>query len=395
MKRSLSNVIIVVDVLILGLLGFWYLGTHPGDKAEKTVETPPAAVHFGTDAWPIFRGDPALTGHAAGQLPDRLALAWTFKTQNPIKSSPVAADGKVFIGSADEHLYALNLSDGTELWRYETGGQIEAAPLVFRDNVYVGADDSFIYALRAATGEEIWTKETGNKIIGSANVVTLNNAASGILVGSYDNVLYCLNPDTGDVIWQYETESYINGTPAVGENMTVIGGCDAKVHIVDTIKGTLLGSVDAEAYIASSAALESGRAYVGNYEGLLLCVDLHNAEILWKHEDIRAPFLSSPAISSDYLLIGAQDKKLHALNKTDGSPVWTFTAQGDVDSSPVIVGDRVVFGSADGRVYVVSLKDGKEIWSYEIGAAVSSSPAVSADTLIVAAEDGVVYAFRQ
>jgi len=38
------------------------------------------------DDWPMFRGGPALAGVAAGSLPERLELLWTFKTGGPVKS---------------------------------------------------------------------------------------------------------------------------------------------------------------------------------------------------------------------------------------------------------------------------------------------------------------------
>ncbi|HUD82731.1 MAG TPA: hypothetical protein VMQ67_04480, partial [Candidatus Saccharimonadales bacterium] len=36
--------------------------------------------------WPIFRGNPALTGVAADSLPATLGMLWSFKTGAPVKS---------------------------------------------------------------------------------------------------------------------------------------------------------------------------------------------------------------------------------------------------------------------------------------------------------------------
>ena len=64
--------------------------------------------------WPMFRGGPALTGVAAGSLPERLSLLWTFKTAGPVKSSPAIVQDRVFIGSDDGNVYALTLADGKQ-----------------------------------------------------------------------------------------------------------------------------------------------------------------------------------------------------------------------------------------------------------------------------------------
>ena len=85
--------------------------------------------------WPMFRGGPALTGVAAGRLPDRLSLLWTFKTGGPVKSSPALVGGRVFIGSDDGKVYALGLADGGKAWEFKTGGGVESSPLVLEGRV--------------------------------------------------------------------------------------------------------------------------------------------------------------------------------------------------------------------------------------------------------------------
>ena len=62
--------------------------------------------------WPMFRGNPALTGVASGALPDKLSLLWSFKTGGPVKSSAAIVDGRVFIGSGDGNVYALDWATG-------------------------------------------------------------------------------------------------------------------------------------------------------------------------------------------------------------------------------------------------------------------------------------------
>src|SRR5687768_17369769 len=71
-----------------------------------------------TASWPMFRGNPGLTGVSDVTLPAKLKSGWTFKTGGPVKSSAAIADGKVFIGSNDGHLYALNLDSGQKIWGF-------------------------------------------------------------------------------------------------------------------------------------------------------------------------------------------------------------------------------------------------------------------------------------
>src|SRR5829696_267609 len=69
-------------------------------------------IEAASTSWPMFRGNPGLTGVSEATLPSQMKLAWSFKTQGPVKSSAAIGGGKVFIGSNDEHLYALDLKSG-------------------------------------------------------------------------------------------------------------------------------------------------------------------------------------------------------------------------------------------------------------------------------------------
>ncbi|HTG45637.1 MAG TPA: PQQ-binding-like beta-propeller repeat protein, partial [Verrucomicrobiae bacterium] len=251
-----------------------------------------------------------------------------------------------------------------------------------------------LYALNAETGAKVWACKTGDKILGAPNWV---NAPDGkgkwILAGSYDFKLYCFDAKTGATNWTFETGNYINGSPAVAEGKTVFGGCDALLHVVSLKDGQKIKEVEAGAYIAGSGAFEGNRFYIGHYENEFLCADLEAGKIAWHFKDRAFPYFSSPALTSEHVLFGGRDKKLHCVRKDNGEEVWSFATKGKVDSSPVIFDGKVVVGSEDGRLYIVNLADGKMIWSYEIGQAIISSPAVVTGLIVIGSEDGSIYAF--
>jgi len=345
-------------------------------------------------SWPMFRGGPALPGVADTRLPDKLELLWTFKTGGAVKSSAAIVGNKVYVGSDDAKLYALSRADGKKLWDFAADGPIESSPLVLDGRVYFGSAGTNLFCLDATTGKKLWHYGVEEKIQGSPNWFKAQSGGGNwILVGAYDFKLYCFNAVSGITNWVYETGNYINGTPAIGDGMTVFGGCDAIVHVLDVATGKQLREVEAGAYIAGSGAIAGGRFYVGHYENEVLAVDLNAGQVEWRFKDRSFPYFSSPAVTSDRILIGGRDKRLHCLNRVDGKEVWSFTTRGKVDSSPVVCDDKVVVGSDDGRLYIVSLANGKELWSYQIGQAIATSPAVAGGRIVIGSDDGGVYCF--
>jgi outer membrane protein assembly factor BamB len=344
--------------------------------------------------WPMFRGDPALTGVSPARVPDKPVLAWKFQTGGPVSSSAAILGDRVFIGSADSNVVCLSLQDGRKLWSFRASGPIEASPLVLDGRVYIGDVNTHFYCLDAASGTPVWSRGFDDKIKSSANwIASVDGKSRNVLVGGYDFRLYSFDAVTGRSNWVYETGNYINGSAAISGGLTAFGGCDAIVHVVDVVNGKKIREIEAGAYIAASGAMDNGHLYVGHYENELLSVDVQKRVIDWRYRDRAFPFMSSPAVTPQRILVGSRDKRLHCVNRADGKAVWTFQTRGKVESSPVVAGDRVVVGSDDGRLYIVSLEDGSEVWNYEIGQPVQSSPAVVEGHIVVGSDDGFVYAF--
>ena len=94
---------------------------------------------------------------------------------------------------------------------------MESAPLVRDGKVYFGSSDCFVYALDAKDGKLLGKFETEDRVLGAPNFFSprAKTAKPSLIVGSYDFKLYAFDPVTGKKKWDYETSNYINGSPAV------------------------------------------------------------------------------------------------------------------------------------------------------------------------------------
>jgi len=67
-------------------------------------------------------------------------------TGNTVASSPAVVGGVVYVGSADNSVYALNASTGAKLWSFDTGNAVGSSPAVVNDTIYVGFHDHTVSA---------------------------------------------------------------------------------------------------------------------------------------------------------------------------------------------------------------------------------------------------------
>ena len=127
-----------------------------------------------------------------------MILRWSHQTGGSLDSSPAVVNGIVYVGSYDNHVYALNAKTSTLLWKYTTGGRVRSSPAVASGVVFAGAFDNNVYALNARTGALLWKYTTGSSVVSSPTV------GDGIVyVGSWDHNVYALSASTGAVLWSY------------------------------------------------------------------------------------------------------------------------------------------------------------------------------------------------
>lgn len=368
--------------------------TSPSSNAPLSKEV---SGVLDSDTWPMFRGTPGLSGVAPGKLASEFELAWTFPTEDPVKSTAAIVNNRAYFGSDDGFVYAVDLKSGKLLWKQETKGPVESSPLYLEGVIYVGSGDGFLYAFRADKGEQLWKYETGDQILGAPNwAPSPDGKAKWILAGSYDFFLHCVDSKTGKAIWTYESDNYINGSPSAAGGVTVFGGCDAMLRVIELKDGTARASLDGGGYIAGSVALDAlkNEAFYGHYDNEFLCMDLEKGELKWRYRSANFPYFSSPAYTADRVIVGGRDRKLHCIDRETGEALWIFRTRGKVDSSPVICDGKVVVGSEDGRLYIVDYQSGDQIWSFEVGEALTASPAIASGWILIGSEDGSLYAFR-
>src|SRR5205085_8225460 len=143
----------------------------------------------------------------------------------PIEGTPAIVDGVVYVGSFDEHVYAIDLKSGTENWRYKADNKpagFRASPAVHAGRVHIGDVNGVFHCIDAAKGTNLWTFKTKGEISSCANF-----AGRLILFGSGDEFLHCLTSD-GAEHWTFQVPGGpVMASPAVVMGSTFVSGCDS------------------------------------------------------------------------------------------------------------------------------------------------------------------------
>ena len=253
----------------------------------------------------MFRGDLAHSGVYPGPAPKSIDhVVWQFKTFGHVVSSPVAANGMVYIGSDDHFVYAIDALKGTAEWKFGTDAAVRSTPAVAGGSVFVLSLDGNLYALDARSGKLQWKFATGGESRMSAPGLYEMQPALEVM------------PD----VWDFFLSS-----PAVDNGTVYFGSGDHHVYAVDALTGRLRWKFLAGDVVHSSPAIADGTLYIGCWDGLLYALNAHTGQLLWKFVSGADPtrFMQgipgSPAVASGIVVFGSRDNFIYALDSRSGT----------------------------------------------------------------------------
>ena len=376
----------------------------PAHGARAAAQSTTEAGDPGTN---MFRGNPNRTGTNPGPGPRGSPRElWRFRVGNgEFISSPALVGNRLFVGSTDGNVYAVDTDTGQEVWRAETGGPVISSPAVVDDIVYVGSFRT-VAALDATNGASLWQFPTGSAVDSSPTV-----AGGVVYVGSSDGNLYALDVKSGEPVQRgpFPTGSPVLSSPAVHAGVVYVGGFGL-VYALRAEDLSELGRYVVDGPVDTSPTVLNDKVYVVTSRGRAYAFDTASADAqsgasspagpVWDSQ-IGGQVFSSPAVAAvsgrNYVFIGCGDSNLYALNADTGAEEWRvpqIPVFGPLASSPAVVPneDVLYIGAGNGSVMaiVISTHQAQEGWPLNVGSRVDSSPVVRDGHLYVGSVDGLI-----
>jgi len=149
----------------LGLAWYFDLDTARGQQASPIVVD---GVMYTTSAWSKVQVLDAATGRLKWQYDPEVSKAWDVKTCCGVQNRGAALwKGRVYVGTIDGRLIALDAETGNLVWEVQTTNRneqysITGAPRVFGDKVVIGNGGAeygvrgYVTAYDTETGEQAW-----------------------------------------------------------------------------------------------------------------------------------------------------------------------------------------------------------------------------------------------
>jgi outer membrane protein assembly factor BamB len=393
------------------------------------------------DDWLQFKGD----ARHSGNVPERslttpLRLAGAVPLSDAIFTSPVVADGRIYVVDGSGLAVAIDARTLQVLWKTPTRGGAGncnnlSSPLVLGGFLHFGTTGGYYCVLDRASGKIVREIDCGDPIFSTP--VAGNGRAYFVTLGSK---AYAVEPD-GTLVWTWDFVREVlkfEGNRWDGADWTRHGNSRVtwKDHFVTSRDMALDGRMLVipaggrtvfleDAGAAPKLALvgeipeRAGREYPATFgqsigEDGTVYVQWHRRDNWGRVETLRLQDgkMMTGFVAGTETAVNAAGLLSFSSVSVRGSDVYRVRPEEGVEfqrhspgaekpvplggfpsiASPILTKGHAVYGGLDGRLYVVPL-DGGPIFSYAtpFGAAITAPAAVADGRVIFGCEDGYLY----
>jgi outer membrane protein assembly factor BamB len=336
---------------------------------------------------------------------------------------------RIFAGSSDNGMYAIQAQDGTVLWRFETLGPVQSEPFYDRreDALYFGSNDGALYKVDAATGSLRWRFSTGAEI--SRRVIEKDGVIYA--VNANDTVI-AINSKTGAMVWNQhrppalgmEVAGYAG--PLVWRGLVYTAFSDGTVTAYDARSGDerwapvdlsaaaeqtigeLPTYLDVDTTPVADVIEDQPVVYVGSYEGGVFALNADTGARAWSNPQVLGAselyLWQQPAHPSRHggpelparklLIVSTGTSGLWAIEPETGNEVWHRAVPAAGTSRAVPILGALMFSTTRQGLYLVSPLDGRVIDGMHTGEGFSMAPAAYGERAFIVSNAGRFYSIH-
>lgn len=291
-------------------------------------------------------------------------------------------DGKLFVTAGFNEVLAIDPENGGLFWRYKSSAPLRATPTALDGRVYVQDVQSEFFALNVMDGALLWRHAGLNEKTGVVGAAVAAIDRDMIVVPYPSGEIYGLRAENGGLLWT------VNLSPMSGMFGARRGS---------GIQSAIAGMSD----IVASPVIENGVVYAMNFSGALVAIEGRSGSQLWR-QDIGGR--STPLVVGDFIFALSDDAKLYGLEKASGKIIWVsqlprFENEENrynpiLISGPVMGNGILYLTNSDGYLMRVDPKTGDMLAAVKTSNDVLMPPVIANQTLFVLGNDANLVAYR-
>lgn len=282
-------------------------------------------------------------------------------------------DGLLYVTDSYGYVLALKPDTGDKVWQYNTVVPARAAPTIADGRVFVVTLDNALFAFDAQKGAVLWRQDGVSEAIGMLGTPSPAASGSVLVVAFSSGEVHGIRVENGQTVWTDNLSnvrggygglsdiSDISGAPVIEDNITYAASTGGRIVAVDTRTGAR--KWQREMGIVSMPWVAGNFLFVITTHNELVALTKDAGRIRWV---VQLPSFEDEEDKEDPIL-------------------WT---------RPVLAGGRLIIAGTNEKVMEINPADGKVNRIWDAGVPVRIPPVVADSTLFVLGENGLLKAYK-
>ncbi len=152
----------------------------------------------------------------------KLRPAWIFQTEvvDSMETTPIVVNGVMYVTTSFNHVYALNARTGEQIWHHKHNmgpittyccGPNNRGVAVSGDKLFMGTLDAKLVALDAKTGKQLWETQIADPELGYSETMAPTVVNNKVLIGTNGGeygirgFVKAFDTETGQLLWTFHT----------------------------------------------------------------------------------------------------------------------------------------------------------------------------------------------
>lgn len=250
-------------------------------------------------------------GRVAALNPATGKKLWEKVIGIPIRSSPTAAQNKVFVLTTSGRFFCLNGENGEIIWEYRgltetTSISSNPSPAVSGDLVSVPYPNGEVVAIQISTGTPIWSDSLA-RTRSASSFASMSDAArpaisNGVVFAvGHSGRMIATGQDTGERLWSANIPG--SQTPWVAGQSVFVVDTDGRLSALNRDSGQINWAVKLpDTRTWSGPALAGGRLWLASNKGGVVGVDAVSGRVTQKLS-VGTPVYVAPVIANGMMYV--------------------------------------------------------------------------------------------
>jgi eukaryotic-like serine/threonine-protein kinase len=234
----------------------------------------------------------------------------------PIYGTPVISGDSVYVAGYNGRVYSYKAENMAYRWNYPQDGYLGSfvgGAVIYDNKLFIGSADEKVYALDTATGAKIAEYKTDGKIWGTPSI---DETTGTLFIGSYDKKLYALNTNDLSLKWAFETKGSIISQPLVNNGIVYFGSFDKNFYAVNIADGSLKWKFTGQKWFWAKPEIFSGKLYAACLDNFVYVLDPVSGIAVHDAYNMGNPVSSSPAIVDNLIVFVTREGSLYKIDTT-------------------------------------------------------------------------------